>query len=249
MGLNKLFKKNMKVKSLILSLFLNEINAIQFTSLTQQNFESLAEESRLSDALKELSSKIPETAVMENKLTKMMKLAPNVTDSLEKINYITSIPEQSAPIVTAAAAAAAAPKETGVLKKAIDRSVQKIKLAAAKNFAAGQEAAVNAGDVSQISNRIAVKAKVCTDNQDEQLDDCVAAGAEADEDQEEQEAMEAFDMTEGSKDYGSAASNFAANVSQKSALASESDPALAAAVAAPAAEGKQAEKAVKKQAV
>jgi len=103
---------------------------------------------------------------MENKLTKMMKLAPNVTDSLEKINYITSIPEQSAPIVTAAAAtpaavagatpsaAAVAPKETGVLKKAIDRSVQKIKLAAAKNFAAGQEAAVNAGDVSQSATRL-----------------------------------------------------------------------------------------------
>jgi len=83
----------MKVKSLILSLFLNEISAIQFTSLTQSNFESLAEESRLSDALKELSSKIPETAVMESKFVKMIKLAPNVADSLDKINYITSIPE------------------------------------------------------------------------------------------------------------------------------------------------------------
>lgn len=54
---------------------------------------------------------------------------------------------------------------------------------AAKNFAAGQEAAVNAGDVSQISNNIAVKAKICNDNQDEQLDDCVAAPTpEADSD-------------------------------------------------------------------
>jgi len=39
----------MKVKALIISLFLNEINAIQFTTLAQQNYESLAEETRLSD--------------------------------------------------------------------------------------------------------------------------------------------------------------------------------------------------------
>jgi hypothetical protein len=30
---------------------------------------------------------------MENKLVKMMKLAPNVSDSLQKINYITAIPD------------------------------------------------------------------------------------------------------------------------------------------------------------
>lgn len=33
---------------------------------------------------------------MESKLIKMMKLAPNVADSLEKINFITSIPKTSA---------------------------------------------------------------------------------------------------------------------------------------------------------
>ena len=56
---------------------------------------------------------------MESKLTKMMKLAPETADALDKINYITAIPEQSAgkviaPVAVAAplaaAAAGAAPK-------------------------------------------------------------------------------------------------------------------------------------------
>jgi hypothetical protein len=61
------------------------------------------------------------------------------------------------------------------------------------------EAAAAANDVSQ------VKVK-CSDNQDEQLDDCIAAQPEKDEDQEEQERMEAFELSSGTKDYGKAAS-------------------------------------------
>ena len=47
---------------------------------------------------------------MESKLTKMLKLAPNVADSLEKINYITAVPEQpvSKAIVVAPVAVASA---------------------------------------------------------------------------------------------------------------------------------------------
>lgn len=68
--------------------------------------------------------------------------------------------------------------------------------------------------MSQVSNKIALKSKICNDNQDEDLDDCIARPSEEqDEDQVEQEAMEAFDLTSGSKDYGSAATNFAVNVS------------------------------------
>ena len=205
---------------------------------------------------------------MESKLTKMLKLAPNVADSLEKINYITAVPEQTvskaivvSPVAVtpvavagpvAAAASGAMPKNVAqetpvalVTKKKINKSVQQIKLTAAKNFAAGQEAAANAGDVSQVTNK-----PICTDNQDEQLDDCVAPSAEQDSDQAEQEQMEAFDLTAGSKAYGSAASNFASDVSQKKDLAGdETDPAAAAAIAAPAAEEKKAEKVAKKIAV
>lgn len=60
---------------------------------------------------------------MENKLTKMMKLAPNVQDSLEKINYITAIPEQTKSPVAAAAAGATpktpaqAARDSGAIKK------------------------------------------------------------------------------------------------------------------------------------
>lgn len=61
--------------------------------------------------------------------------------------------------------------------------------------------------------------------------------------------MEAFDLTAGDKDYGSAASNFASDVSQKKDLSDETDPDVAAAVAAPAVQEKQAQKKMKKQAV
>ena len=199
-------------------------------------------------------------------MTKMMKLAPGVEDALAKINYIDAIPEMaaapakptpifSAPVSSAGSASATsvaqAPKTSGVVKKQVDKSVKRIKLEAAKNFAAGQEAAANAGDVYQVSNNIAVKTKVCTVNQDEDLDDCVAAAPQKDEDQDEVEQLEAFDLTNGSRDYGSAAGQFATNVSQKRALADDSEPAAAAAasVAAPAAEEKQADKAAKKLAV
>jgi hypothetical protein len=98
---------------------------------------------------------------------------------------------------------------------------------------------------------MALKTAICTVNQDEDVDDCVAAAPQRDEDQDEVEQLEAFDLTNGSRDYGSAAGQFAANVSQKRALADDVDAAAAAAasVAAPATEEKQAEKAAKKQAV
>ena len=112
-------------------------------------------------------------------MTKMMKLAPGVEDALAKINYIDAIPEMAAapakptpifstPVSSAGSASATsvaqAPKTSGVFKKQVDKSVKRIKLEAAKNFAAGQEAAANAGDVYQVSNNIAVKTKMCTVN-------------------------------------------------------------------------------------
>ena len=48
---------------------------------------------RLSDSLKELSAKIPETKIMEVKLKKMMKLSPDINGALAKVNVITAIPE------------------------------------------------------------------------------------------------------------------------------------------------------------
>lgn len=68
---------------------------------------------------------------MENKLVKMMKLAPNVSDSLEKINYITAIPAVS--VSPSKINVGQAIKESGI----IDKSVQKIRLTAKKNFKAG----------------------------------------------------------------------------------------------------------------
>ena len=82
---------------------------------------------------------------MESKLTKMLKLAPNVAESLEKINYITAVPAQTvskaivvAPVAVTpvagpvvAAASGAAPKAVAqetpvalVTKKQINKSVQ-----------------------------------------------------------------------------------------------------------------------------
>ena len=178
---------------------------------------------------------------MEQKFAKMVSLAPRVEDSLKKINFITSIPTPapasaavvvnpySVPVVAAPVAVVASPVAV-TSSKLINNQIKTIKLQGAKNFAAGLEAGVNAGDVSQVSNKLAI----CTDNQDEDLDDCRARPAgEKDEEQEEQNAMEAFDNTSASKDFGTAASNFADGVSQKKA----GNPNEAAAkIAAPATE-------------
>jgi len=50
-------------------------------------------EGRLSDAVKDLSSKVPETMVLENKLSNMMRLQPKIESVLGKINHMTAIPE------------------------------------------------------------------------------------------------------------------------------------------------------------
>lgn len=55
--------------------------------------------------------------------------------------------------------------------------------------------------------------------------------------------MDAFDETSGSKAYGAAASSFATGVTSKKEITNiDTDPEAAAAVAAPAAEEKQAAK-------
>ena len=50
------------------------------------------DENRLSDQIKELSTKLPETKVLENKLTKMVKLEPRIHKTMIRLNKITNIP-------------------------------------------------------------------------------------------------------------------------------------------------------------
>ena len=52
-------------------------------------------EGRLSDQLKDLSSKLPETRVLEHKLEKMVTLEPRIANALSGINQITEAPNQS----------------------------------------------------------------------------------------------------------------------------------------------------------
>lgn len=42
-----------------------------------------------------MSSKLPETQILEHKLTKMVKLKPVINDSLHKLNKLTSIPKET----------------------------------------------------------------------------------------------------------------------------------------------------------
>jgi len=45
--------------------------------------------------MKDLSSKLPETKVLEGKLTDMMKLQPSISKTLIKLNHLTTMPEKS----------------------------------------------------------------------------------------------------------------------------------------------------------
>lgn len=49
--------------------------------------------------MKNLSAKLPETKVLETKLTDMMKLQPSIQKTLIKLNHLTTMPEQ--PLVDA----------------------------------------------------------------------------------------------------------------------------------------------------
>jgi hypothetical protein len=60
---------------------------------------NLVQEGRLSDQMKNLSAKLPETKVLETKLTDMMKLQPSIQKTLIKLNHLTTMPEQ--PLVDA----------------------------------------------------------------------------------------------------------------------------------------------------
>lgn len=62
------------------------------------------QEKRLSDKMKSLGAKLPETKVLEGKLTDMMKLQPSIEKTLIKLNHLTTMPEKE--VVDAKKAAA-----------------------------------------------------------------------------------------------------------------------------------------------
>ena len=70
---------------------------------------------RLSDKLRDLSSTYPETRVLENKLTKMVRLQPSLSTSLSKIDRLTDtskISEAASSIVIPTSNAVLAPVKT-----------------------------------------------------------------------------------------------------------------------------------------
>ena len=56
------------------------------------NSSTAIDQNRLSDQIAELSTKLPETKVLENKLVKMVKLSPKIHKTMIRLNKVTAIP-------------------------------------------------------------------------------------------------------------------------------------------------------------